>query len=120
MIDFTTLWETVSSQLYTLFGLIVVDFLLGVGLAVFRKEFTWEKITDYLINSGGFLVGWLVVEYLTALPQDILPDVVPVISADVVYGTVFLKFFSSILGHLSSMGVLTDTLSKIGVGKKNA
>lgn len=51
-------------KLTTLFGLIGLDFILGVVIAILSKTFDWKKLADFLdtdvlkLAAGYFLVGF--------------------------------------------------------------
>jgi len=50
-------------KLITMFGMIAVDFILGIVMALYQKKFNWTCITDFLNTSvlglvaGYYLVG---------------------------------------------------------------
>lgn len=115
MIDLTGFWEIVSARFFTLLAMGALDFILGVIMALVQKRFMWAKLTGYIQSNGIPILGWLVAEYLLALPADLVPPGVLDGALLAIYTTVFLKLLTSILGHLAAMGLLEKAFSKMGV-----
>lgn len=119
MINFEELWLRIYPMLFALLTLVGLDFVLGVLIAIKQKAFDWSRLADYLGNSGLPIAGWLAAEVLLAIPQELVPDGVITGALAGVYATVFLKFLTSLLGHLSAIGLLTDAFAKLGVKATN-
>jgi hypothetical protein len=115
MIDFTAVWIEVQQKLFALLIIAALDFLLGVIIALKNGEFDWSRLTDYISSNGVPIVGWLSVEVLLRLPQELLPAGLEMVAFTAVYSTVALKLLASLLGHLSALGLLSDFLGKIKI-----
>lgn len=112
MINFEQFWIVVQGKLYTLFALIIADLILGVLLAIKEKRFDWKKLGDYLVSNGSQLVAWLIAEALLRIPAEFIPDGMIPVALWGVYATVVLPLIASILGHLTSFGLLPAGLLK--------
>jgi hypothetical protein len=119
MIDITSIFVSIQTllvpKLLVLLAIAALDFLFGVALSLIQKRFEWERLTDYLPNSIMPIAGWFAVGLIGLIPQDFVPQQVPMVFESVVYATVFLKIFASFLGHLSAIGILQGSLSQIGI-----
>jgi len=114
---FTLLWSLISGGLIVLSGLTLLDFVIGVIVALVARNFKWEYLMHYLTSDVMPILGWVVVVILSTIPAGLTPPggVLPV-ATGVVYGTVFLGILGSILGSLADMGVLQKPLNRIGIG----
>lgn len=83
MIDisqYLTQWFGV--QVTALIGLIAVDVLLGVALAIKQGLFDWKKLSDfYLKMIIPYLIGWVAFSILTKF---VAPVVLPAQSANLI------------------------------------
>jgi hypothetical protein len=115
---FIFLWSLIGGGLIVLSGLTLLDFLIGVIVAVIAKNFKWEYLMHYLQSDVLPIFGWVVIVILTTIPEGLVPPggALPVASG-VVYASVFLGIMASILGSLADAGVLQVPLNKIGIGK---
>lgn len=106
MIDLALFFNGIKQEVILLFGLALLDMLLGVGLALWNKEFDWSRLTDYIQSNGFPIVGWIVAEFILALPVEIIPASFDVVPLTLVKMTVFAKILASIVGHLGRAGVI--------------
>ena len=115
VIDFHTLWLSISNYFYVLIGLTVIDFVYGTIIALVQKRFAWDKLTGYLTSDVLPILAWLVSAFLAAIPAEFIPGGVAVAVPGVIYATVFLRIFASIMGHIGASNVKTDALRNVGV-----
>ena len=108
-------YQAISSQLYILLGLTIIDFVFGVILALRQGRFQWAKVAGYIDSDLLPILGWVVVELLRVIPAEYVPLNLETIIPVGVYVTVFLKIFASVAGHLAAVGVLNNTLQRVGV-----
>lgn len=106
-----------SGKLFTLLILMFMDFLFGVIVALVKKVFKWDYLTNYLVTGFLPIVGWLAIGIIGFIPDQYIPASASMVAETVVYATVFLKLLASFLGHMADIGVLTEALNKMGVGK---
>lgn len=60
--------ETLIKQLLTLLGLILLQVILAVALAIKNKEFVWSDIGNfYLTKIVPYVIGWLTFVIVTQL-----------------------------------------------------
>lgn len=60
--------ELLIKQLLTLLGLILLQVILAVALAIREKVFDWKKLADfYRVMVGPFVIGWLAFVFLVRL-----------------------------------------------------
>lgn len=111
--------NAIGPFLITLLILMVADVLLGVVIALTHKVFSTEKLTGYISSDLLPILGWLVLRVLLLLPAETIPQSsgLPVDIAWGVYATVFLKILGSIMGSLSSIGVLTQVATILGTSR---
>jgi hypothetical protein len=116
--DLPALWAAISGKLLVLAVLTLLDFLLGTIISVVKKDFKLEYLMHYVNSDILPILGWLAVTVIVAIPQALTPEgvVLPIVEAGV-YATVFLGILASVLGHLSSIGILQQPLAKLGIGK---
>lgn len=115
VIDFPALWQSISGQFYVLLILTAVDFVYGTILALVQKRFAWDKLTGYITSDILPILAWLVVSLVAAIPAEFIPANAAIAVPYIVYATVFLRIFASIMGHVSASGVLTNVLEKVAV-----
>lgn len=107
-------WLSISSQLYGAGFLALLDLVLGVALSLVNKEFKWDKLTAYLSSNFLPILAWAGIEYVLFLLPD-LPAGIDATISTTIYGTIVLKIFASVLGHLSRMGIMQSTFAKVGI-----
>lgn len=55
-------WGEVSPKLLTLFGLILLDVLMGIARAVRQGQFEWKKVGQFYKSMVlPYIIGWLAV-----------------------------------------------------------
>jgi len=60
--------EQLIKQLLTLLGLILLQVILAVALAIREKVFDWKKLADfYRVMVMPFIIGWLAFVFLVRL-----------------------------------------------------
>jgi hypothetical protein len=106
-----------SGKLFTLLVLMFMDLLFGVIVALVKKEFKWDYLTNYLVTGFLPIAAWLAIGLLGFIPDQYIPASVTMVAEVTVYATVFLKLLASFLASMSALGVLTAPLGKIGVGE---
>lgn len=116
-----TTWATgLLPYAYAFVGLIVLDFVGAVALALKNKTFQLERLGDFAINAGLYLLGWLMAETLAFLPTFFGIDVAGLgeIVANgfglLTYGAIVLKYVGSILGHITAIKEI-NAVKKLGV-----
>jgi len=114
---FAMLWSLLGGGLIVLSVLTLIDFLVGVIIAIIKKEFKWEYMMHYLNSDVLPILGWVIVVVLTTIPSGLVPPggALPVVSGTV-YATVFLGIMASILGSLADIGILQSPLNRMGIG----
>lgn len=115
---FLAVWTIVQPRILVLAILMLIDVLLGIIIALIKKEFKWDKLTSYLNTDVLPIIGWVAVVLITCIPADLIPSgfTIPIV-ADIVYGTVFIKILASVLKSLADAGVLTSFFGKIGISE---
>jgi hypothetical protein len=99
--------KNVAGFLLALIGLMAIDVVFGVIIALVKHEFKWDKLTGYLETDFLPIVGWLVISLILLIPSEFVPKSAP--AMDIIqiaaYTTVFLKILGSILINLQRVGV---------------
>ena len=101
-----TLWAAVAPRLSVLLLITIIDFVLGVLVALVGKTFKWSYLAHYLQSDVLPIFGWLVVAILAAIPAALVPSGVAPFFEYAVYATVFIDIMASVLESLKSIGVL--------------
>lgn len=114
---FVMLWGLLQGKLIAFGVLVALDIVFGIIVALVKKEFKWEYLMHYLSSDVLPIFAWVGVVVLTTIPSENIPSGALPIASDAVYATVFLSILASVLGSFSELGVLKDTLNKIGIGK---
>jgi len=109
--------SALSGKLFTLLLLMFLDLLFGVIVALVKKVFKWDYLTNYLVTGFLPIVAWLAIGIIGFIPDQYIPASVTMVAETVVYATVFLKLLTSFLASMSSIGVLTNALGKLGINK---
>jgi hypothetical protein len=108
-------WAAIAPFLFTLLGLILVQFVLGVAVAVaINKDFQVKKLPDFAAFYGPKVLAWLLIEALRFVPEDVLLAIplgsyMTLFSKGfglLIFGTVALAAVGGILGHLQAIGVM--------------
>ncbi len=130
---FAVWFAGISNFLFVLLGLIAVQFVLGVSVAIFiSKDFEVKKLPDFLASYLPKVLAWLAIELLALIPPDVLAQIpggeqLVIFSSGfgkIVWGLVALASVGGILGHLQAIGVMpgafTPRLSKMGMPSSTA
>jgi len=90
--------QTYSKNALALVGLIILDVLLGVAVAIRKKEFDWAKLGDFYLSMVlPMLIGWVGFIIITNLAsKEVLGPVYGVIVGDVVIWTSWLAVVATI------------------------
>ncbi len=94
-------------KLVTLFGLIALDTLLGIILAVKDKSFAWSKLASFLNTSVLMMAGGYFLVGVLAVFEPSYKVVVPV-----TWGLLDAKLIADIVIKLKGMGVPMPSLVK--------
>lgn len=98
-----------SWQLKTLFGLIVLDVVLGVAKSLKVREFAWSKLGDfYLTNVLPYVIGYAAVYVVIGfiIPADQVTGLGEPLSEGAVtlaWGTLTLKLLTSIKDNFTAL-----------------
>lgn len=106
MLEITSLFAT--WQMQTIIILIAIDVVLGIIAAIFRKDFAWTKLANFMKAPVlGYVLGFAVIEMVGySLPS--LAFIVPV-----AFALVVITLFASIAGNLGKIGLpLPGTLKR--------
>jgi hypothetical protein len=100
--------RSMAGFLLVLLGLMVIDVVLGVVIALVKHEFKWDKLTGYLESDFLPVIGWLVLRVILLIPAEYIPGSMPVTEGLQIfaYSTVFLKILGSIFANLQRIGVV--------------
>lgn len=90
--------QTYSKNALALVGLIILDVLLGVAVAIRKKKFDWAKLGDFYLSMVlPMLIGWVGFIIITNLAsKEVLGPVYGVIVGDVVIWTSWLAVVATI------------------------
>jgi hypothetical protein len=99
--------KSTAGFLLALIGLMAIDVVLGVIVALVKHEFKWDKLTGYLESDLLPIVGWLAISLILLIPAKYVPDTSTVtdITQVAAYSTVFLKILGSVLVNLQRVGM---------------
>lgn len=110
------LLAVIGQKLAWLAVVVIVDVILGVIASFVRGDFSWEKIPSFLASYGMKAVGWLVLEGLAFLPEDLrLLAGFEAGAATAAYAAILVGAFASILNHLKDFGLLPEFFERIGI-----
>lgn len=117
MLDMTELAEAIRPQLFVLLALTALDFVFGVGLAIYQGRFEWKRLTGYIGSDLLPVMGWVAMVFFAELSEGIITGGAGVIgwSASAVYLTLFGKIAASVAAHFSALGLLSAPLKVVGV-----
>jgi hypothetical protein len=114
---FTMLWTLLQGGLIALTALTVIDVIFGILVALFiKKDFKWVYLNHFMTSDVMPILGWVAVVIITTIPA-VPTEIMPVVSGTV-YTFVLLSIVASVLESFSAIGILTNTLGKIGIGNK--
>jgi hypothetical protein len=105
------------NKLLILLVLMLFNVLFGVIMALVKKRFQWDYLTNYLQSDLLPILGWLAYGYICLIPvgSESIPTGVLTVTESAVYLTVLLRIMSSLLTHFAEIGIMTDTLKAIGI-----
>lgn len=114
--DLTLFFWQLLPKAEALLIVIALDLVLGVVIALKNGVFRWEKLADFLGDYGPKIVGWLAVELLALLPEEfrLLAGVQPGLAWGA-FSILFLSAVASVFGHLGALGLLPNTLQRLGI-----
>lgn len=94
--------DLLIKQLLTLLGLILLQVILAVALAIRDKVFDWRKLADfYRVMVLPFVVGWLAFVFVARLiTADLLGEQYSVIIGDGVTWLSWLALVASLAGRI--------------------
>jgi hypothetical protein len=118
MIDFVGLFNAISGYLYAALILTVIDFVMGVAVALANGKFKWDKLTSYITSDILPILAWLSAVVISAIPISVLPSNMIGVMAWGIYSTVTLRILASIAGSFGAIGVLTEQMNRVGVDTK--
>ena len=106
----------IGQKLAWLAAVIAVDVILGVIASLVRGDFSWEKLPSFLAGYGMKMVGWLFMEMLILLPEELrLLAGWETGAATAAYGLILVGAFASILNHLKDFGLLPNLFERLGI-----
>jgi len=116
-----TAWATdLLPYAYVFVGLIVLDLIGGVAIALKQKRFKLEAVGEFAINAGLYLLGWVMAEAVSFLPEFFgvqiqgFGELVAQGFGTVVYASIVLKYTASILGHITAIREI-GIVNRLGV-----
>ena len=89
-------------KLITIFGLVALDFILGVFTSIVSKKFEWNKLSDFLDTNVLKLVGGYFLVGLFAFAE-------PVLATIAVTGTwaiIDATLIADCVNHFKELGVI--------------
>lgn len=120
-IEVLAAWATaLLPYLYVFIGMIVLDLLGGIAISLKQSRFELEKLGDFAINAGLYLLGWIMAAAVAFLPElfgvDLqgFEELVAGNFGKAVYLSIVLKYVASILGHITAIKEI-GIVQKIGV-----
>ena len=120
----TLILEWLSSLLpmFVFLLIVVVLDMTGGAIQAWKKgEFKWEQLSSFVVTLVPYLWGWLTAEILvfayqfSGLNVEGFAETVIENLNYAFYAFVVLKYVSSVVGHLASLGFQPDKLKKIGM-----
>lgn len=117
---FTTVLSLLKGFLPVLALLTLIDFVLGVVVALVKKKFQWVYLYHFLETDVLPILVWIVVVMINAIPQAYIPKgfVIPLVSG-FIYLTIFASIIGSILESIKDAGIGVEFFPKIGIGGAN-
>lgn len=122
------LWAALAPFLFVLLGLISIQFLLGVAVAIFvNHNFEVKKLPDVLAFYAPRMLGWLALELAVLIPPEVLAYIptgeytamLMAGAGKIAFGLIALTALGGILGHLQAIGLMPagflPTLNRVGV-----
>jgi len=111
--DVLSLWEAVmaffqDARLYTILGLIVVDVVLGVAVAIKNGCFKWHLLAMfYRTMVAPYVLGYLALYVMFR----VVPGLAGIVGQGldyVAFGTIVANVLGSIVTHLQALGLQHD------------
>jgi phosphatidylglycerophosphate synthase len=95
-------WGEVSPKLLTLFGLILLDVLMGIARAVHQGQFEWKKVGQFYKSMVlPYIIGWLAVSLtIWMISLEMLPAEVSVWLNPALLWTTWLVVAATIGGSI--------------------
>ena len=87
--------------------IIVFDLILGVIASLKRKQFSWEKLADFLGSAAPKVLAWVMLEILNLAPADqkSITGITAALATGA-YTAILVSYTASLLGHIQALGVL--------------
>jgi hypothetical protein len=100
--------------IYILLGLIAVNFLSAVAVAIKRREFDWSRLADVygrdvLPKVLGYVVIRIAVAWLAGTP---LADVVEQSAATAAFAVISTSLLARIFGHWYELGLIPEPVAR--------
>ena len=124
-------WQMILLDLWTkvwpLLLVIGLDLIFGVVKSLKDRKFEWEKLAGFLETYGIKLFGWLVLEALTFLPEDVVAETAALnLGTTALSWTAYIAVMGSALGSLYgnvvAVGLIPDVIqgvaAKVGFPRK--
>lgn len=120
------LWlsEILRKVLFLLF-VIALDTLSGVVSAVKAGNFRWEELPKFILKYVPMILGWLLAEASSLIPEDIyamanlpIPYTAFTAVGGISYGVVMAGGLGSFVANLANVGILKEWLEKVGFRKE--
>ncbi|MCL5736119.1 MAG: hypothetical protein M1274_11120 [Actinobacteria bacterium] len=99
-------------SLLAIVGLVLLDLVVTVAVAIARKTFDWNKLLDFLRTQiVPYIICWGAIEALfyladhAAFPPDVLTPFVGL--GAIIYALIVARLISSILGTFKDLGLPT-------------
>jgi len=87
-------------KVITILGLIILDTLMGISLAIKNKTFAWSRLADFMNTSILMMFGGYLALGIVGMAEDSLKAAVPVSLA-----VIDAKLIADIVNKLKSFGI---------------
>lgn len=111
----TDLWKALDGRLVVLVVLTVLDLVFGVIASLVKKEFKWVYLNHFLLTDVIPIFVWIGVVIMSLIPVEFVPSGVVMLIPYAVYVSVFIGILASILGSIKELGVMSETLGRLGI-----
>lgn len=113
--------QAVLPKAIWLIGLIVLHLATGVALAIKNHVFEWRKLADILADYGPKAIGWLALELIGLLPEElrVLSGVGEHLGS-VAYAILMVAAAGAVLSNARSLGLLPEVVERFGLPDKSA
>jgi hypothetical protein len=94
-----------DARLYTILGLIVLDVVMGVAVAIKNGEFVWFKVGQfYRTMVAPYVIGYLALYVMFGVVPGLEGIVGEGLHA-VAYGAIVVNLLGSVVSHLQALGL---------------